>query len=106
MHDVQPHITLGQLCIEKAKVSVCIDHVLSNQYSVFGNKSGTKSDTTLMFMPNAPKSSYEDLVMWNASKSFVCGTMVCQVTIVSDYMYYSLVSGYMIARFCPIIVRF
>ena len=60
MQDVQTQTTLAQLCIEKAKLCVCVGHVLSTQYTAFGNRSGTKSDVTMLLMPNVLGSSSDN----------------------------------------------
>jgi Fungal specific transcription factor domain len=42
---------LAVMCIEKVKLAVCIGNVLKTQYSVYGNKSGRTTETTMMLVP-------------------------------------------------------
>jgi hypothetical protein len=42
---------LATMCVEKAKLCVCISHVLSAQYSVLCHKTGGSTETTMMLVP-------------------------------------------------------
>lgn len=42
---------LAVMCIEKAKLSICTSHVLTSQYSVFSDKLGGSTETTMMLVP-------------------------------------------------------
>jgi hypothetical protein len=42
---------LAMMCVEKAKLCVCISHVLSAQYSVLCHKIGGSTETTMMLVP-------------------------------------------------------
>ncbi|KAL9112988.1 MAG: hypothetical protein Q9227_002853 [Pyrenula ochraceoflavens] len=42
---------LAVLCIEKAKLSLCISRVLGTQYSVLSHKFGGSTETTMMLVP-------------------------------------------------------
>ena len=50
--DTQKQRELAIMCIEKAKLCLCISHVLSKQYCVLNNNQGMVSDrTTMMLLP-------------------------------------------------------
>lgn len=50
--DVSKQRTLAMMCIEKAKLCLCISHVLSKQYCVLNNNQGMVNDrTTMMLLP-------------------------------------------------------
>ncbi|KAK8215932.1 cutinase transcription factor 1 alpha [Phyllosticta capitalensis] len=50
--DVSKQRQLAQLCIQKAKLCLCISHVLSKQYCVLNNNLGLMNDrTTMMLLP-------------------------------------------------------
>lgn len=48
---------LAVMCIEKAKLCVCISHILGSQYSVFSHKLGGSKETTMMLVPK--KSAFD-----------------------------------------------
>lgn len=49
--DVDLQRQLAVMCIEKAKLCLCISHVLSAQYSVLSHKFGGSTETTMMLVP-------------------------------------------------------
>ncbi|KIW06587.1 uncharacterized protein PV09_02303 [Verruconis gallopava] len=50
--DVSKQRTLAIMCIQKAKLCLCISHVLSKQYCVLNNNQGMVNDrTTMMLLP-------------------------------------------------------
>lgn len=50
--DITKQRTLAMMCIEKAKLCLCISHVLSKQYCVLNNNQGMVNDrTTMMLLP-------------------------------------------------------
>jgi len=50
--DVEKQRQLAVMCIEKAKLCLCISHVLSKQYCVLNNHQGLVNDrTTMMLLP-------------------------------------------------------
>ncbi|KAF1816799.1 hypothetical protein P152DRAFT_453426 [Eremomyces bilateralis CBS 781.70] len=50
--DVERQRQLAVMCIEKAKLCLCISHVLSKQYCVLNNNQGLVNDrTTMMLLP-------------------------------------------------------
>jgi len=50
--DVEKQKELAIMCIEKAKLCLCISHVLSKQYCVLNNNQGLVNDrTTMMLLP-------------------------------------------------------
>jgi hypothetical protein len=50
--DIDKQRTLAIMCIEKAKLCLCISHVLSKQYCVLNNNQGMVNDrTTMMLLP-------------------------------------------------------
>lgn len=50
--DVEIQRQLAVLCIEKARLCLCISHVLSKQYCVLNNNHGLQNDrTTMMLLP-------------------------------------------------------
>jgi hypothetical protein len=50
--DVNVQRQLAVMCIEKAKLCLCISHVLSKQYCVLNNNHGLQNDrTTMMLLP-------------------------------------------------------
>ncbi|KAF2813290.1 uncharacterized protein BDZ99DRAFT_253225 [Mytilinidion resinicola] len=50
--DVDMQRQLANMCIEKAKLCLCISHVLSKQYCVLNNQQGVSNDrTTMMLLP-------------------------------------------------------
>ena len=50
--DVDKQRDLAIMCIEKAKLCLCISHVLSTQYCVLNNNQGVANDrTTMMLLP-------------------------------------------------------
>ncbi|EEP76800.1 cutinase transcription factor 1 beta [Uncinocarpus reesii 1704] len=50
-HNVTHQRELAVMFIEKAKLCLCISHVLSAQYSVLGHKFGGTMETTMMLLP-------------------------------------------------------
>ncbi|EMD61412.1 hypothetical protein GGP41_004031 [Bipolaris sorokiniana] len=70
--DVDAQRQLAILCIEKARLCLCISHVLSKQYCVLNNNQGLQNDrTTMMLLPKKldPETSEvkvcdEDLQKW------------------------------------------
>ncbi|KMU90354.1 cutinase transcription factor 1 alpha [Coccidioides immitis H538.4] len=50
-HNVTHQRELAVMFIEKAKLCLCISHVLSAQYSVLGHKFGGTTETTMMLLP-------------------------------------------------------
>jgi hypothetical protein len=59
VRDSAKRLTLAKLCIEKAKLCLCISHVLAAQYSVLSHKFGGTTETTMMLVPK--KSTAESL---------------------------------------------
>jgi hypothetical protein len=59
VRDSAKRLTLAKLCIEKAKLCLCISHVLAAQYSVLSHKFGGTAETTMMLVPK--KSAAESL---------------------------------------------
>ncbi|RJE25414.1 Transcription factor [Aspergillus sclerotialis] len=57
LQDVKKQRDLAQMFIEKAKLCLCVSHVLSAQYSVLSHKFGGTMETTMMLVPK--KSSAE-----------------------------------------------
>jgi hypothetical protein len=51
VRDTAKRTTLAKLCIETAKLCLCISHVLSAQYSVLSHKFGSTIETTMMLVP-------------------------------------------------------
>lgn len=51
VRDTAKRTTLAKLCIETAKLCLCISHVLSAQYSVLSHKFGSTVETTMMLVP-------------------------------------------------------
>jgi hypothetical protein len=51
VRDSSKRTTLAKLCIETAKLCLCISHVLSAQYSVLSHKFGSTIETTMMLVP-------------------------------------------------------
>ncbi|KAI1940956.1 hypothetical protein LOZ12_003769 [Ophidiomyces ophidiicola] len=51
VHNVAHQKELAAMFIEKAKLCLCISHVLSAQYSVLGHKFGGTTETTMMLLP-------------------------------------------------------
>ncbi|KAJ8118618.1 hypothetical protein OPT61_g427 [Boeremia exigua] len=50
--DVESQRQLAVMCIEKARLCLCISHVLSKQYCVLNNNQGLQNDrTTMMLLP-------------------------------------------------------
>jgi len=50
--DVEKQRAMAIMCIEKAKLCLCISHVLSKQYCVLNNNQGLMNDrTTMMLLP-------------------------------------------------------
>lgn len=50
--DVESQRQLAVMCIEKARLCLCISHVLSKQYCVLNNNHGLQNDrTTMMLLP-------------------------------------------------------
>lgn len=70
--DVDVQRQLAILCIEKARLCLCISHVLSKQYCVLNNNQGLQNDrTTMMLLPkkldpetSEVKACDEDLQRW------------------------------------------
>lgn len=50
-HNVAHQRELAVMFVEKAKLCLCISHVLSAQYSVLGHKFGGTTETTMMLLP-------------------------------------------------------
>lgn len=50
-HNVDHQKKLAVMFVEKAKLCLCISHVLSAQYSVLGHKFGGTTETTMMLLP-------------------------------------------------------
>ncbi|KAK8192045.1 fungal-specific transcription factor domain-containing protein [Phyllosticta paracitricarpa] len=60
--DVSKQRQLAQLCIQKAKLCLCISHVLSKQYCVLNNNLGLMNDrTTMMLLPKKLDSQKSDV---------------------------------------------
>jgi hypothetical protein len=59
VRDSAKRLTLAKLCIQKAKLCLCISHVLAAQYSVLCHKFGGTTETTMMLVPK--KSAAESL---------------------------------------------
>ena len=59
VRDSAKRVKLAKLCIEKAKLCLCISHVLAAQYSVLSHKFGGTTETTMMLVPK--KSTAESL---------------------------------------------
>ena len=55
--NVATKTTLARLCIEKAKLCICIGHVLTLQYSLSAPNSGSTLETSMMLSPNGPSSA-------------------------------------------------
>ena len=51
VRDTAKRTKLASLCIEKAKLCLCISHVLAAQYSVLSHKLGGTTETTMMLVP-------------------------------------------------------
>lgn len=70
--DVDMQRQLAIMCIEKARLCLCISHVLSKQYCVLNNNQGLQNDrTTMMLLPkkldpetSEVKSCDEELQSW------------------------------------------
>lgn len=79
MQDLSKQRQLAVMCIEKAKLCICISHVLSTQYSVLHNNHGVQSSegstrTTMMLVARKDdpescgvKSCDEELQKWRAN---------------------------------------
>ena len=59
VRDSSKRLKLAKMCIEKAKLCLCISHVLAAQYSVLSHKFGGSTETTMMLVPK--KSAAESL---------------------------------------------
>ena len=59
VRDSAKRLKLAKMCIEKAKLCLCISHVLAAQYSVLSHKFGGTTETTMMLVPK--KSTAESL---------------------------------------------
>lgn len=59
VRDSAKRLKLARMCIEKAKLCLCISHVLTAQYSVLSHKFGRTTETTMMLVPK--KSASESL---------------------------------------------
>ena len=59
VRDSAKRLKLAKMCIEKAKLCLCISHVLAAQYSVLSHKFGGTTETTMMLVPK--KSAAESL---------------------------------------------
>ncbi len=59
IRDSAKRLKLARMCIEKAKLCLCISHVLAAQYSVLSHKFGGTTETTMMLVPK--KSASESL---------------------------------------------
>ena len=59
VRDSAKRLKLAKMCIEKAKLCLCISHVLAAQYSVLSHKFGGTTETTMMLVPK--KSAAESI---------------------------------------------
>ena len=51
IRDASKRTKLARMCIEKARLCLCISHVLTAQYSVLSHKFGGTTETTMMLVP-------------------------------------------------------
>ena len=53
---------LAVLCLEKAKLCLCLSHILSTQYSVINNNPGMEPDkTTMLLLPRKPSAGKDEV---------------------------------------------
>jgi Fungal specific transcription factor domain len=66
VRDSAKRVTLAHLCIETAKLCLCISHVLSAQYSVLSHKFGSTVETTMMLVPKKAAAETCEVMQCNA----------------------------------------
>jgi hypothetical protein len=66
VRDSAKRLKLAKMCIEKAKLCLCISHVLVAQYSVLSHKFGGTTETTMMLVPK--KSAAESLEVMDCDR--------------------------------------
>ena len=66
VRDTAKRTTLAKLCIETAKLCLCISHVLSAQYSVLSHKFGSTVETTMMLVPKKAAAETCEVMQCNA----------------------------------------
>lgn len=66
VRDSAKRTTLAHLCIETAKLCLCISHVLSAQYSVLSHKFGSTVETTMMLVPKKAAAETCEVMRCNA----------------------------------------
>jgi Fungal specific transcription factor domain len=62
VRDANKRSTLALLCIELAKLCLCISQVLASQYSVLSHKLGSTTQTTMMLVPKKSAAQVDEVM--------------------------------------------